>query len=236
MKVKGVVLKREADSIIMRDQTGADLTVRMAANTKISERKSNPFRGSKNYSESQVTRGLQVEVEGHGDGNGALIADKIKFSEDDLRVAQSVELTVVPVEGRIGVAEDRLTRSEENAKRLSGQVEELSQVANLARGGAAAAQESADAAIEGVNKTNDRISTLDDYEVQKTSTINFRVGSAVLSAEARQMLDDLATGAKNERGFVIEVRGFASSDGTENLNRALSQRRSEARSVPGREA
>lgn len=228
MKVKGVVLKREADSIIMRDQTGADLTVRMAANTKISERKSNPFRGSKKYGETQVTRGLQVEVEGRGDGSGALIADKIKFSEDDLRVAQSVELTVVPVEGRIGVAEDRLTRSEENAKRLSGQVEELSQVANLARGGAAAAQESADAAIEGVNKTNDRISSLDDYEVSKTSMINFKVGSAVLSPDAKQMLDDLATTAKSERGFVIEVRGFASSDGSENLNRALSQRRSEA--------
>src|SRR5262245_46667220 len=142
MKVKGVVLKREADSIIMRDQTGADLTIRMAANTKFSERKSNPFRGSKKYADSQVTRGLQVEVEGHGDGSGALIADRIKFSDDDLRVAQSVETTVVPIEGRIGVAEDRLSRSEENAKRLSGQVEELSQVANLARGGAAAAQES----------------------------------------------------------------------------------------------
>ena len=41
-------------------------------------------------------------------------------------------------------------------------------------------------------------------------------------------LDELATQAKSERGFVIEVRGFASADGSENRNRVLSQHRSDA--------
>jgi outer membrane protein OmpA-like peptidoglycan-associated protein len=50
----------------------------------------------------------------------------------------------------------------------------------------------------------------------------------VLSPEAKAMLDEIATQAKNERGYVIEVRGFASSDGSEALNRRLSQRRAEA--------
>lgn len=227
-KVKGVVIKREGENIIMRDQSGADLTVRVAANTKIQEKKSNPFRSSKKYTEAQVVRGLNLEVEGRGDGQGALLAETIKFEDDDWKVAQTVDSTIVPVENRIGVAEDRLTRSEQNAERLSGQVEELSQVANLARGGAAAAQESADAAIEGVNKTNDRMSSLDDYDVGKTAMINFRVGSAVLSPDAKSLLDDMATQAKTQRGFVIEVRGFASSDGSESLNRSLSQRRSES--------
>jgi outer membrane protein OmpA-like peptidoglycan-associated protein len=58
--------------------------------------------------------------------------------------------------------------------------------------------------------------------------INFRVGSAVLSAEAKSKLDAMANEAKNEKGFVIEVRGFASSDGSENSNRVLSQRRAQA--------
>jgi outer membrane protein OmpA-like peptidoglycan-associated protein len=227
-KVKGVVIKREGENILMRDQSGADLTVRVAANTRIQEKKSNPFRSSKKYTTEQVVRGLNLEVEGQGDGSGALVAERIKFEDDDLRVAYTVDSTVVPIENRIGVAEDRLTRSEQNAERLSGQVEELSQVANLARGGAAAAQESADAAIEGVNKTNDRVSSLDDYDVGKTAMINFRVGSAVLSPDAKTMLDDMATQAKSQRGFVIEVRGFASSDGSESLNRSLSQRRSES--------
>jgi OOP family OmpA-OmpF porin len=166
-------------------------------------------------------------VEGRGDSSGDLIADKIKLADDDLRVAQTIDSTVVPIENRIGVAEDRVTKTEQNAERLSGQLDELSQVANLAKGGAAAAQETADVAVEGVNKTNDRISSLDDYEVRKTETINFKVGSAVLSPDAKAMLDGLATQAKSERGFVIEVRAFASSDGSENMNRSLSQHRAQ---------
>jgi OmpA-OmpF porin, OOP family len=48
-----------------------------------------------------------------------------------------------------------------------------------------------------------------------------------LSPQAKSMLDEIATQAKSEKGFVIEVRGFASADGAENSNRVLSQRRAE---------
>lgn len=227
-KVMGVILKRENSDIILRDQAGAEWIVRIAGNTKIEEKKSNPFRSSKKYSSAQLVRGLFAEVEGRGDGSGALVADKVKLADDDLRVALTVDSQVVPIENRLGETETRLSRTEQNAQRLSGQVEELSQVANLARGGAAAAQESADIAIDGVNKTNDRISTLDEYDVKKSSMINFRVGSAVLSMDAKTMLDEIATQAQSERGFAIEVRGFASADGSENMNRQLSQRRAES--------
>lgn len=227
MKATGMIVKREQGTLIMRDQTGADLTVRLAGNIKFEEKKGNPFRSGKRYSESQLVRGLYVEVEGRGDSSGALVAEKIKFADNDLRVAHAVDSTVVPVENRLGEAEERVTRTEQNAQRLSGQLDELAQVANLAKGGAAAAQETAEVAVDGVNRTNDRISSLDDFDVKKSETINFKVGSAVLSPDAKSMLDEIATQAKTEKGFVIEVRGFASADGTENSNRALSQRRAE---------
>jgi len=227
MDLKGMIVKHDQGTIIVRDQSGADTAVKVGS-AKIEEKKSNPFRGAKKYGENSLVRGLYVEVEGRGDGSGNLAAEKIKFSNDDFKVAQSVESTVVPVEHRLGEAEDRVTRTEQNAQRLSGQIDELTQVANLAKGGAAAAQETADVAVEGVNKTNDRISSLDDYDVKKTETINFRVGSAVLLPEAKATLDGIASQAMTEKGYVIEVRGFASSDGSENSNRALSQRRAEA--------
>lgn len=221
MKTKGVLLRREGDGFILRDMTNSELKVTFAADTKIEEKKSNPFRGAKKYSPAQLVRGLNLEVEGRGDSSGALAAEKIKFSDDDLRVAMTVDSQVVPLENRVAL-------TEQNAQRLSGQVDELAQVANLAKGGAAAAQETADAAVDGVNRTNDRISTLDDYEVKQSTTVLFKVGSAVLTEDAKAQLDELAAQAKSERGFVIEVRGFASSDGSENFNRQLSQRRSEA--------
>ena len=228
MKVTGIILKQEGQGFRMRDDAGSELSVSLASNAKIEEKKSNPFRGSHKYTSAQLTRGLFVEVEGRGDGSGGLTAEKIKFSKDSLRVADSVNSTVVPVENRLGDAETRVAATEENAKRLSGQLDELSQVANLAKGGAAAAQETADVAVEGVNKTNDRISSLDDFDVQKTETISFKVGSWVLSKEAKATLDDIANQAKDAKGFVIQVRGFASADGGENSNRSLSQKRAEA--------
>jgi outer membrane protein OmpA-like peptidoglycan-associated protein len=228
MKVTGIILKQENDGFRMRDQAGSELTVHLASNARIEEKKSNPFRGSKKYTSAQLVRGLYVEIEGRGDASGSLTADKIKFSDDALRVADTVNTTVVPVENRLGEAENRVTATEQNAQRLSGQLDELSQVANLAKGGAAAAQETADVAVDGVNKTNDRISSLDDFEVRKTETINFRVGSWMLSQEAKATLDSIANQAKGEKGFVIEVRGFASADGGENSNRTLSQKRAEA--------
>jgi len=227
MKATGIILKQEDQGFRMRDQAGHELTVRLAPNAKIEEKKSNPFRGSKKFTPAQLVRGLYVEVEGYGDSS-ILTANKIKFSDDALRVADSVNSTVVPVENRLGDAENRVTAAEQNAQRLSGQLDELAQVANLAKGGAAAAQETADVAVEGVNRTNDRISSLDDFEVKKSDSITFKVGSWMLSKDAKSQLDAIATEAKAEKGFVIEVRGFASADGGENSNRVLSQKRAEA--------
>jgi outer membrane protein OmpA-like peptidoglycan-associated protein len=212
----------------LRDTTGSELNVQLTGNTKVEEKKSNPFRGAKKYSTDQVIRGLFVEVEGRGGAAGDLVAEKIKFSDDAQRIAMSVTSQVVPVENRMGQAETRITEAEQNAERLSGQVDELTEVANLAKGGAAAAQQTAEVAVEGVNKTNERISSLDEYEEKANTTINFRVGSAVLTSQAKQMLDQVANQAKTERGFVIEVRGFASSDGSASLNDRLSERRADA--------
>jgi outer membrane protein OmpA-like peptidoglycan-associated protein len=116
---------------------------------------------------------------------------------------------------------------EQNAQRLSGQLDELAAVANTAKGGAKAAQETADAAVRGVNATNDRISALDDYEPQTVAAVNFKTGSAILSRDAKATLDDVATKALNAKGYVLEVSGFADATGSVARNRALSQRRAD---------
>jgi outer membrane protein OmpA-like peptidoglycan-associated protein len=228
LKVEGTVLKKDNNSFILRETTGSELTVHMAGNTKIEERKGNPFRGAKKYSPNDITRGLFVEVEGRGDGSGGMSAEKIRFSNDAQRVALSIDTQVTPVEHRVGQAETRLTEAEQNAQRLSGQVDELTQVANLAKGGAAQAQKTADMAVEGVGRTNDRITSLDEYQEKTSMTVLFKVGSAVLTPDAKAELDQIAAQAKTEKGFVIEVRGFASSEGGTHLNDRLSEQRADA--------
>jgi outer membrane protein OmpA-like peptidoglycan-associated protein len=138
-----------------------------------------------------------------------------------------VESRAAPLEDRATTTETKLSQVEQNAQRLSGQLDELAAVANTARGGARAAQATADAAVAGVTATNDRISALDDYEPQTVAAVNFRSGSAVLSKDSKATLDDVATKALNAKGYVLEISGFADSTGSVNRNRVLSQRRAD---------
>jgi outer membrane protein OmpA-like peptidoglycan-associated protein len=219
-KIKGVVVSKDDAGFIVRDTTGVDTRIAVAPNTSI-KTKGGFFGGGDTVAVSQIVRGLNLEVEGRGDNAGSLSADKVRFGKDDFRVAQSIDSRVSP-------AEVRLDQAEENAQRISGQIDELVAISNSARGGAKAAQDTADAAIAGVNATNQRIAALDDYVVQSTANVNFRVGSAILSPEAKQQLDEVATAAMTMKGYVIEITGFASADGSAKANKALSQRRSQA--------
>lgn len=227
MKVSGVVVDRNGDTFVVRDLNGVDTNVTIG-NASIKEKKSNPFRGAKTYNAENILRGLNVEVEGRGNASGSLAAEKIRFSDTDFRYARTVETRVTPVEGRVDTAENRISNVEQNAQRLSGQLDELVAISNAARGGAKAAQDTADAAVQGVNATNERISALDDYEVQSTTAVLFKTGSATLSADAKAQLDEVATKALSARGYMIEITGYADATGSVNANRALSQRRADA--------
>lgn len=219
MKLKGVVVAKDADTITVRDDLGIDTQVSLGSASVKS--KGGFFGGGKTTPANAIVRGLYVEIEGVGGGNGMLNANKIRFEKDDMRTAQSIDSRVSP-------AEERLSQAEQNAQRLSGQLDELVAVSNAARGGAKAAQETADAAVAGVNATNSRISSLDDYSVQSTATVNFKVSSWVLSPEAKAALDEVATASASLKGYTIEVTGFASSDGNTSKNKVLSQKRAQA--------
>lgn len=241
-KISGIIVSRDADNMIVRDIAGGEVTVTLTGSTKMTERKSNPFRQAKAYPVTALLRGLEVEVEGRGNDGGALVAEKIKFTNDDFGVARSLDARVAPVEtrvttteGRVDGAENRLTAAEQNAQRLSGQIDELTAVANMARGGAKAAQETADQALAtskansaDIQATNDRISQIDNYEASKNVAVNFKVNSAALSDEVKAALDEIATQAKGEKGYLIQVTGYASADGGAARNRALSERRADA--------
>ena len=228
MKIKGVVVKRDADTFTVRDLTGNDTVVRLTDKTSVQTHKANFLARGKNYGQTNILRGLNLEVEGRGGSSGELVADKVRFDESDLRTARAVESRATPLEERASASETRLSEVEQNAQKLSGQLDELAAVSNAARGGAKAAQETADAAVAGVNATNDRISALDDYVPQDTASVNFRVGSAVLTADGKAKLDAVATKALNAKGYVLEVTGFADSTGSTERNRALSQRRADS--------
>ena len=199
MKFKGVVIRRDADTFMVRDRSRVDTQVLLTDNTSI-KTYGGFLRSGKKYAVTDILRGLIVEVEGRGDAQGQLVAEKIRFNESDMRAAIITDTRVNPVEA--------------NQQRIAGQMDELHAIAAEARNVASMA--------------NERISALDDYDAQEVVSVNFRVNSAVLSPEARQQLDALAEKAMNVKGYVIEVAGHTDSTGSVAKNFHLSQQRAES--------
>jgi len=199
MKFKGVVISRDADNFTIRDRTRQDYIVRITDDTSI-KTYGGFFKGGKKYPVTDILRGLIIEVEGRGDPQGQIVADKIRFNESDMRAAVTADTRVSPVEA--------------NQERIAGQIDELYAVAAEARAEAAGAHE--------------RISALDDYDMQESTAVTFRVNSAVLSPEARQQLDDFAQKVINAKGYMIEISGHTDSTGGDAKNFRLSQQRAES--------
>jgi OmpA-OmpF porin, OOP family len=242
VNVEGAIYTQQSDNITVRSSGGAIYRVTLVNNPAVKEKKSNPFRGGRKYSQNDLVPGLHVEVKGTGNDSGSIAATEIRLTQDDVKVAQTMDARVVPVENRLAETQTRLGEAEQNAQRMSGQVQELSAVSNAARGGAKAAQETADTAMStatdarsradsakaGVQTANERITSLDDYDIRNTATVHFKVGSTVIPKEDIIELERLAGQAKGERGYLIEVAGFASADGDQAYNRRLSQKRADA--------
>ena len=199
LKFKGVVIAREGDTFRIRDRNRTDYQVLITDRTSI---KANGgfLRSGKKYPVTEILRGLIVDVEGRGDSQGQLVADKIRFSESDMRAAITSDTRVTPVE--------------ENQQRIAGQMDELYAVAAEARNEATAA--------------NERINDLDEYDVDQSVAVNFRVNSALLSPEAKRQLDEFAEKVVDAKAYTIEVSGHTDSTGGEAKNFRLSRERADA--------
>lgn len=220
-KFRGIVVKRDADWFTMSDTMGGPQTVVLITeSTDVKSHKRGVFRGSKEYGASYILRGLRLEVDGVGNAQGQVIADKIRFDEQDLRAAQALKSTVDPLEAEM---REKLKQQQQEQERLAGQVAETQAIAQTAREEAAKAQATADHA-------NNRINGLDDFEPIKTITVYFVTGSAKLGPKARAEIDEAAAWVKTQdtKGWVMAVIGYADSTGTSQRNIDLSERRANA--------
>ena len=220
-KLKGVVVRRDADWFTMSETNGGPLTkVIINDQTEVKSHKRGVFKGSKEYGQTYILRGLRLEVDGRGNSEGAVVAKKVRFDEQDLRTAQALKSTVDPLEAEM---RDKLKQQQEEQERLAGQIAEAQAVAQSAKEDAAKAQSTADYA-------NNRINGLDDFEPIKTITVYFRTGSAVLSPQAKAEIDNAAAWVKTQdtKGWVMAVIGYADATGKSQRNIDLSERRANA--------
>jgi outer membrane protein OmpA-like peptidoglycan-associated protein len=228
-KVQGVVSIRSGDSFKVREPGGGETTVLLTGATKVSSH-NRGLKGRKDYPVTYIMRGLRVQAQGTGDAEGNLLAEWVRFDEQDLRAAQALEQTDA-------LAQENLARAQEaaeTARIMAGQIAENTALANEANAKAEAAQKTADQAFKDAALANNRINGLDDYETIRTISVLFKVNSNIIDATARATIDEAAAWAQGEKakgntnGWLVEVVGFADTTGKTAKNRSLSERRSKA--------
>ena len=227
-KFKGVVVKREPDYFTMSETTGGPLTtVILTESTEVKSHKRGAFRGSKEYAASYILRGLRLEVDGVGNSDGAIVADKIRFDEQDLRTAQALKATLDPAEKELNA---KLAQQQAEQERLAGQIEENRALTAQAQASANAAAEAAKKAQDTADYANNRINGLDDFDPIKTVTVLFASGSATLGPKAKATIDEAAAWVKTQdtKGWVMAVIGYADTTGNSQRNIDLSERRANA--------
>jgi OmpA-OmpF porin, OOP family len=234
-KVKGVIVSRDANTLKLRGDDDAIGTIDLTGTTKI-EMKHGMFGWSKSGMEANsLVPGLRVEAHGRGNEKGELVADKVVFDPNSMKASRQIDTRVAPLEARTGTLENRTGQLENRSGQIEnrqGQLEDTEKQTQQQVGQVKVqtdqAKTSADQANQGVTEVNKRVSDLDDYEAKYSKTVYFKLNSAVLSPAAKKDLDDLAQQALNEKGYMIEVAGFADATGKAALNQSLSQQRANA--------
>ena len=108
---------------------------------------------------------------------------------------------------------DTDARAQAGIKLASDKANEADQHAVDAGNKATAAQQSAQQVTARVQTVETVVGNIDQYKASNQTEIRFRPGQTVLSKNAKDALDTMATGVKGQRGYIIEVQGFSSGKG-----------------------
>jgi outer membrane protein OmpA-like peptidoglycan-associated protein len=105
-------------------------------------------------------------------------------------------------------------RATAGIQKAQSTADSANQVATAAGQQAQQAGTIAGQASDKVNTVSGTVDGLDKYAEKNTVSITFRRGSTVLSNDAKQQLDDLATKLNGQQGYLLEVEAHTPAAGT----------------------
>jgi OmpA-OmpF porin, OOP family len=221
VKVEGLVKARSGDTMVVKTSSSPDVTVLLTDSTQVGQIQGVFKARRKQMSMAALIPGLAVRVEGTYNEKNQLVAKSVAFKGNDLEDAEKIEAGMH--ETKVQVQQNQQELEKQNAE-LKTQNEALQQQqAQLTEHQAkiAANKAAVDAAIA-------RFGQLDDYYIFDELTIYFANGKVKVDPKYNPQLQALADKAKGIEGYMIEVKGFASSSGSATLNQKLSEDRANA--------
>jgi len=213
VKVEGLIKSRNGDSMVLQGKGSANVVVVLTDSTQVGQVQGVFKARRKEMSMAALIPGLAVKVEGAYNEQSQLVAKSVSFKGNDLERAESIEAGMHEV----------TVRTQQNTQQLEKQNAELkaqNQALQENRQQIAANKAAIDAAIA-------RFGQLDDYYILDEVTIYFDNGKIKFDPKYVPQLLALADKAKAINGYMIEVKGYASTVGSAALNQQLSEDRAD---------
>jgi outer membrane protein OmpA-like peptidoglycan-associated protein len=231
-KVTGTIQSRNGDLVTIREKkTGATTVIDLIDNTKIERKKDFRLRRA-DLDITAMVPGLTIDVEGIGNANGQLDANKIVFdpnvfaievAEEQQIQANQAAVTHAQATANQGVVAANQAQTSANVAQVSADAAQIS--ANQAGQAAAAAGTIALTDAQAVTLVNKRVSDLADYKTAGEADLFLNTGQATLSDADKAALSKLASDAAAIQNYMIEIAGYASSTGTKAENLKISDER-----------
>src|SRR5215472_4030296 len=210
-KVQGLIKARSGALLVVKPEGSPDVNVLLTNATKV-EQKEGVFKlRHKEMTMAALIPGLAIEAEGAYNPEKQLVATSVKFKGDDLQRAQAINAGMHETDAR---SRENAAQIEKQGAQLEAQKQKI-----------AANQEQIAANKAAIEAAVARFGQLDDYYILDEATVLFANGKANLDSKYKPDLMRLSDKAKTINGFMIEIKGYASSVGSAQLNQKLSQDR-----------
>jgi len=217
-KAEGLITGRSGDTMTIRTRDSSSVAVVLTDTTQVAQVVGAFKARRKKMSMAALIPGLQVQVEGSYNPQNQLVATSVKFKGNDLEDAQTIQAGLQPAKEQIQQSQEQLEQQKAALARQQQEMQEQQQKM-------AEAQEKIDANKAAIEAANKRFGQLDDYNILDEVTVYFGNGKVKVDPKYTPQLLELAKKAATINGYVVQVKGYASSVGSAALNQKLSDDR-----------
>jgi outer membrane protein OmpA-like peptidoglycan-associated protein len=218
LKVEGIIKKRSGATMTVQTSDAPQLAVLLTDDTQVAEVEGALKARKKEMPMAALIPGLPVQIEGTYDAQQQLVAKSVKFKGNDLKQAQAIQAGVSETKKQAATNQEEL-KAQNDA--LAAQNEALKQ--QQAQLTAEEKQVAANKA--GIAANSARFGQLDEYYILDEVTVYFDNGKVKVDPKYAPQLTALAEKAKTYKGYMIQVKGYASAVGSAAVNQKLSAER-----------
>lgn len=218
VKVQGLIKARSGDTMILQTSDSPNLAVLLTDESKVGQVQGVFKARRKQMSMAALIPGLAVKVEGTYNEQNQLVAKSVSFKGNDLERAEAIEAGLHETKVQVQQTKEQAQQNKEELEKQNAELRAQNEALQQHQKQIAANKAAVDAAIA-------RFGQLDDYYIFDEATVYFANGKVTMDPKYRPQLLELAEKAKTINGFMIEVKGYASSVGSVSLNQQLSEDR-----------